>query len=82
MLNFISNGKFMIFHLIVGSIKKILLYKMWKYTNDATKSDLKDATGGHTSKLVKEIDSANLKWDIYWIYFDNLKTTPVKKQVM
>ena len=55
---------------------------MWKYTNDATKSDLKDATGGHTSKLVKEIDSENLKWDIYWIYFDNLKTTPVKKQVM
>ena len=48
--------------------------------NYATKS--KDVRGIHTSISVKKIYSVNLKSGIYRVFFDNLKTTPVKKQVM
>ena len=39
------------------------------------KSDLKRATGIDTLKFGKEVDLANLKWDIDELDIDKLKTT-------
>ena len=89
-----SNGKVMIIHLIVGLIKKILLYKLSyfpdpythskneikvevDFSNFATKSDVKNATGFDTSLFAKNTGLASLKSDIDEFGIDKLKIVPV-----
>ena len=85
-----SIGKVMIIHLIVGLIKKILLYKMSYFPephkkievqsdffNYTTKSDLKNARDVDTSYFAKNTDLASLKSEVDKLYIGKLKTTPV-----
>ena len=46
-------------------------------SNYTTKSDLKNATGVHTSKLAKKADLANLKSEVDKLDIGNIKTPPV-----
>ena len=71
MINFMSNGKVLIIHLIVGLMKVILLYKVSHFPEPthsknklkidlnlfsyATKSDLKNGTGADKSKFAKRL---------------------------
>ena len=86
------NGKIMIITLIVGLIKKILLYKISYFparyskskikidldlSNYATKCALKNATVVDTSDCAKKYGLANLKSDIDKLDIDKLQTTPV-----
>ena len=77
--NYLSNGKTMIIHLVIGLIKKIS-YKIRYFPEPCThskkkiqvlldfsndiKSGLKNATGIDTSTFAKEVDLASLKLDI------------------
>ena len=47
-------------------------------SNYATKEDLKDATGVHTSKFAKNVDLANLKSDVDKLDIDKLKNVSTK----
>ena len=42
-------------------------------SNDATKTELRNATGFDTSKFVKKVDLANLKSNVNKLYTDKLK---------
>ena len=44
--------------------------------NNATKVDLKNATGVHTSDFSKKTNLANLKSDVDKLYIDKLKNIP------
>ena len=46
-------------------------------SNYATKSDLKNPTGVHTSKLAKKANLANLKSEVDKLGIGNIKTPPV-----
>ena len=50
MISYISNGKFMIIHVIVGLIKKILLYKKCYFSDPYTHNK---------SKIEVELDFSN-----------------------
>ena len=88
-MNYLSNGKDMIIHLIAGLIRKTL-YKnenkpyepfggdinvKFDLSNFATKADLKNATGTDTSKLAAKSDLVSLKAEIDKIDVDKLKTS-------
>ena len=88
-LIYMSNGKVMTIHLIVGLIKKTL-YKISQndsfggdinvivdLSNYATKIDLKKTTEIDTSNLALKSNLANLKAEINKIDVDKLKTVPV-----
>ena len=45
-------------------------------SNYETKADLKNATGVDTSKFVKKVDLANLKFNVGKFYIDKLITVP------
>ena len=45
-------------------------------SNYATKADLKNATGGNTSKFAKKIDFASLKYNVNKLDIDKLKNVP------
>ena len=78
-IKLILNGEIMIIHLIVGLIKKTLLYKLTYFTefdhsknklrvclslpNCALKPDLKEATGADKSDFAIKADLATLKSD-------------------
>ena len=90
-----SNRKAMITHLIVGLIKKILLYKndffppysciknkikaQLDLSNYATKSDFKNATGVDTSQFAKKDDLANLKSQVDKLNIDKLSESDTHK---
>ena len=89
-MNYLSNGKDMIIHLIAGLIKKTL-YKnenkpyepsggdinvKFDLSNFATKADLKNATGIDTCKLAAKSDLVSLKAEIDKIDVDKLKAVP------
>ena len=77
---YMSNRKFMIFHIIVVLIKGYYYTKMsyfppyghskieikveWDLRNCATKSDLKNASGVDTSQFAKKDDLSNLKSEV------------------
>ena len=44
--------------------------------NNATKADLKNATGAHTLKFAQKIDLANLKSNLDKLDIDKLKNVP------
>ena len=87
------NGKDTIIPLIVGLIKKDIVY-MSEYfpgpksvgvnvkieldlSNYATKADLKNSTGVDTSDVAKKTDLANLKSDVDKLDIDKLKNVSV-----
>ena len=45
-------------------------------SNHATKTDIKSATGIHTSSFAKNVDLASLKCDVDKLHIDNVKNIP------
>ena len=85
------NGKAMIVHLIIGSIKDIVQRNEYfpepkslggkvkvelDLSNYATEADLKNVTGGDTSSFAKKVDSANLRSHVDKLDIDKLKNVP------
>ena len=93
MINYTSNGKVVIIHLIAGLIKEIQLYKNELFppycnsendikdglylSNYATKSDFKNATGVYTPQFAKKVDLAGVKSKVDKLDIGKLETTPV-----
>ena len=51
-------------------------------SNNATKADLKKATGVDTSDFAREADLASLKLDVHKLDIDNLRTVPVNLRML
>ena len=51
-------------------------------SNNATKADLKKATGVDTSDFAREADLASLKLDVDKLDIDNLRTVPVNLRML
>ena len=82
-INYTSNGKFMTILLIVGLIKKILLYIKTKIeiktglSNCATKYDLRKTAGVNTLQFAEKNDLANFKSEVDKLDIDKLQNVVV-----